>query len=189
MTSKCASCGFTSDDQDARFCPNCGGALETVAAPPQSQPAPATGACPNCGSTVNAPGSRFCQSCGTPLGGGQAAPAVTPAVTPAAVSPAISHGDSGPKRVTGMKIKMMPIARHYFNGMEESGLIELHSDGIIFYGKHMAIMASLHVSDIARADPGAKSNLLDVRMKDGSVHSFKFMNARDWAGIINTNIK
>nr|MDO8087039.1 zinc ribbon domain-containing protein [Candidatus Sigynarchaeum springense] len=187
MGSKCISCGFSSDDQDARFCPNCGGTLEAEAAAPQA--APANIACPNCGSDANGPGSRFCQSCGAALGGGQAAPAVMPVVTPAAVSPAISHGDSGSKRVTGIKIKMMPIAKMIENGMEQSGLIELHSDGIIFYGKHMAIIASLHVSDIARADPGPRSNLLDVRMKDGSLKSFKFMNARDWAGIINTNIR
>ncbi len=186
MPSKCQSCGFTSEDQDARFCPNCGGTLEVVAT---QQPAPASNACPKCGSTANGPGSRFCQSCGAALGGGEAAPAVTPSVTPAAVTPAISYGDSGSKRVTGMKIKMMPIAKMIENGMEQSGMVELHSDGIIFYGKRMAILASLHVSDIARADPGLKNNLLDVRMKDGSVKSFKFMNARDWASIINSNIR
>ncbi|MBN2151838.1 MAG: zinc ribbon domain-containing protein [Candidatus Lokiarchaeota archaeon] len=186
MVSKCNSCGFTSDDMDARFCPNCGGTLEAVVA---QQPAPASNACPKCGSTANAPGARFCQQCGSSLGGVQPVATVQPVVTPAAVTPAVAYSASGAKTVTGMKIKMMPIAKMIEGGLEQSGLIELHSDGIIFYGKHMSILASLHVSDIARADPGMKSNLLDVKMKDGSVKTFKFMNARDWAGLVNSNVR
>ncbi len=191
MASICKSCGFTSDDMDARFCPNCGGTLEAAVAqqPVAQQAAPASNACPKCRSTTNATGARFCQQCGSSLGGGQVATTVSPVVTPAVVTPAISYSASGSKTVTGMKIKMMPIAKMMEKGLEQSGLIELHSDGIIFYGKHMAILASLHVSDIARANPGIKNSLLDVQMKDGRLITFKFMNAREWAGIINSNIR
>ncbi len=189
----CKSCGFTSDETDARFCPNCGGTLEAMAT--QQAPAASSNACPKCGSTANAAGARFCQSCGSSLGGGQQAvaaaspvyPVVTPAIqtTPAYITPS----DAGSKRVTGMKVKMMPIAKMMDNGMEQSGSIELHSDGIIFYGKRMAILASLHVSDIQRASPGMKNNLLTVQMKDGTTKTFKFMNASEWAGILNSNLR
>ncbi len=83
----------------------------------------------------------------------------------------------------------MPIAKMMDGGLEQSGSIELHSDGIIFFGKRMMIIASLHVSDIARASPGGKNNLLNVQMKDGSSKMFKFMNAAEWAGMINTNLR
>lgn len=92
-------------------------------------------------------------------------------------------------KVTGPRVKMMPIAKMKDASGEQSGSVELHTDGILFLGKKMAILASLHVADIAKASPGAKSNLLDVLMKDGTNKSFKFMNAAEWAPIINQNLK
>jgi hypothetical protein len=207
MTSVCKACGFTSEEQDAKFCPNCGGTLESMAYP---QSARASTGCPKCGSTANAAGALFCQQCGSSLGGqpaqGQVYPVVTPGavypvnvnpravypvnVNPVAVARPYTPSASGSgKSVTGVKIKSMPIARMTENGQEQSGSIELHSDGIIFFGKRMAILASLHVTDIAKASAGAKNNLLDVQMKDGGTKTFKFMNASDWAGIVNQNIK
>jgi hypothetical protein len=158
----------------------------------QQAPVATITGCPKCGSTANAAGSRFCQQCGSSLGGQPAAVSVSPVspvVTPAYVTPAVTYAGSGSKAVTGMKIKMMPIAKMMDGGMEQSGQIELHSDGILFYGKKLAILASLHVSDIARASPGGKNNLLTVQMKDGSTKNFKFMNASDWAGILNSNLR
>jgi hypothetical protein len=191
----CSSCGFTSQDSDARFCPNCGGTLEESRGrqvPAEIAAAPSIQACPRCGSTANAPGARFCQQCGGSLGGQQAAVSVSPVFTPAAVAPlnfSQPAFGSGSKAVTGLKIKMMPIAKLIENGVERSGVIELHSDGILFLGPRQSIIASLHVSDIARASPGIKSHFLDVQMKDGSQKTFKFMNARDWAGIVNSNLR
>lgn len=56
---KCKHCGFD-NEPDARFCENCGEALDQ--------------SCPNCGQTVR-PGAKFCKHCGFKLA--QSAPATT----------------------------------------------------------------------------------------------------------------
>src|ERR1044072_5189120 len=69
----CASCG-TENPAGARFCMNCGNALERR--------------CPNCGTP--APGeARFCMNCGTALDGSAPAPVApqAPLVRPAAAIP------------------------------------------------------------------------------------------------------
>jgi hypothetical protein len=191
MTTVCIGCGFTSDEVDAKFCPNCGGTLEPMVTPQAVPASTALPGCPKCGSRANSAGARFCQQCGANLAGQQVAGQVYPVGTGAPVYPVnvkpVGAPSSGAK-VTGMKVRSMPIARMTENGQEQPGSVELHTDGILFF-KARVLLSSLHVSDIAKASPGAKNNLLDVQMKDGSTKSFKFMNASEWAGIINQNIK
>jgi predicted RNA-binding Zn-ribbon protein involved in translation (DUF1610 family) len=208
----CKSCGFASTDQDARFCPNCGGQLEAITSG-QAQtvaPAGAPNACSKCGFTGNVADAKFCHQCGATIRAAATVAVVTPAsgtcpncsftnpagavfcqacgnalkVGSGAVQPVQGMAGSTSKQIVGGKLKSIPIARFG----EKPGEIELRSDGLLFMQKRIPIL-SAHILDIAKAIEGSKSNLLDVEMKDGTMHSFKFVSARDWARLINSLIK
>ncbi len=79
-TRACVKCKRVSNRSTERFCTSCGGAIQTVTAPPavggrptvvSRQPAGTVvggaGACAACGSTANRPGNQFCIGCGGSL--------------------------------------------------------------------------------------------------------------------------
>lgn len=83
---QCPNCGFD-NRPDARFCKQCGYALQSVPA----TAAPPVTVCPHCGAPLAKPGARFCPRCGqptleTPVVA--AAPSAPQYTTPQAIPPA-----------------------------------------------------------------------------------------------------
>jgi len=212
-TFKCKNCDFVSSDEDARFCPSCGEQLEetkdTGAVTGSHTP------CPNCGSTNNAVGSKFCLDCGTPLEA-KASQVSKNVACPAcgfdkntsdarfchqcgaALGKGATIAASVPKQtnvaaplekhvVNGPKLKEMPIARLFDKTTKDgiSGKILLATDGIRFVSSQKG-QFSFHVTEIASAKVGEKTNLLEIHLKNGETKIFRFAGAKSWVPPISS---
>lgn len=59
----CKNCGYKITDENNKFCPNCGEAIERII---ETVEEPNT-VCPNCNSVIDNPNSSFCSFCGASL--------------------------------------------------------------------------------------------------------------------------
>ncbi len=191
----CKVCGNPIETDGGKFCPSCGAdigesAAESPSVPaviPASMPAPpASIPCPNCGFVNSTVEGKFCQQCGGKLireegvildpVAGQVV-AATPYVPPSAPAPLQR------RQVLGRKLKVIPIAKLITNLEKNSGMISLHDDGVRFNGKNTLVQC--HVEEIAKVAQGNKSDIMGIKMKDGTEYVFKLMGAKKWVKILN----
>src|SRR5271157_2694587 len=174
------SCGYSTDEPNAKYCQLCGEPLVKV--PDVSTEAGASVACPNCGFTENLPASKFCSQCGAARAttGGRPGESSKPAP---ADSPGQTKRKTEPREVTGPILKLHPIAHQIDGNFKIFGAIQLRRDGVRFAAIN-AERINCPLEDIS-AVVGVKSNFLEIHMKSGQVLTFKFSSARKWVELIN----
>ncbi len=164
----CKSCGYSTQEDNAKFCQKCGSELvkENV--------------CPKCNEPLAAD-AKFCSKCGTPSGASAVAPtAPVPQVQsqPQAATPGFYRDVNGPI------LKAMPIAHYLDKGASIVGAIKLCRDGLRFAALN-GERINCPVEMVASVTKGAKTDILEVRMKDGKMFSFKVMGGKKWLEVFN----
>ncbi len=161
----CKSCGYTTNEENAKFCQTCGSALEPVKGEN----------CPKCNAPI-APQAQFCSKCGASLEAAAAPPA---AAAPQAQSQPQASTPGVYRDVTGPILKAMPIAHYHDRGARIVGAIKLCRDGLRFAALN-GERINCPVEAIAQVTRGSKTDILDVQMKDGKVFTFQVMGGKKW---------
>ncbi len=166
----CKSCGYTTNEEKAKYCQTCGSPLEPVGGDK----------CPKCNVDL-ATGAKFCSICGTPSG----AAAGTPTAAPTPARPQVQAIITTRQReVTGPILKLMPIAHYLDKSVKVVGMIKLHRDGLRFSALNGELI-NCHIDEVARVSQGFKTDIMDVQMKDGKVFSFQVAGGKKWLQAFN----
>ncbi len=174
VTYVCKSCGYTTKEENAKFCQTCGSALEMVRGEN----------CPKCNTPIT-PEAQFCSKCGAALG----ASAVPPAATTPQVHPQQQTNVMGaPRDVTGPILKLMPLASFIDRGIKVTGAIQLRRDGLRFAALN-GEKINCPLEEVAAVFQGQKTDNMEVQMKNGKIYSFHVMGGRKWIEAFNAILK
>ncbi|MFX0103086.1 MAG: zinc ribbon domain-containing protein [Candidatus Hodarchaeota archaeon] len=186
---RCGSCGFMTNEPDAKFCPECGGTLSEQKGPKKEKiDQDVLTNCPVCNEPILNRKSRFCLNCGTPFDGSERPPEPTEGLLFEQSTPyeepsyqPIESTQPIDKAYTKGCVKLfhLPHAVLMRDNGEYGGEIILSTDGVAFYTKKYSSFL-IPFAAISSVNEGYKENILDIHLYNEEVYTFRLMRAYDW---------